>query len=201
MSKSRRSEPSGRIDRHIGARIRERRTMLGVSQQQFAKRIGLSHQQAHKYEHGTNRVSAGRLYEISRVLDTPITYFYEGLGDEEPPQFAPSQRVILEIARNFTASDNERHREALSEVVRILAGASRREAEINTRQQARDRGLGKYMTGKPCKHGHVAERRTDTGNCTECQRLAQQRYKAGSGTVALRTDTKGQAERCCNAQG
>jgi hypothetical protein len=52
--------------------------------------------------------------------------------------------------------------------------------EIITRPQARDRGLGKYMTGKPCKHGHVAERRTDTGNCIECQQLAQQMYKAGS---------------------
>jgi hypothetical protein len=46
--------------------------------------------------------------------------------------------------------------------------------EIITRQQARDRNQGKYMTGRPCKHGHIAERRTDTGNCVECQRLAGQ---------------------------
>jgi hypothetical protein len=44
-------------------------------------------------------------------------------------------------------------------------------SHIITRQQARDRDLGKYMTGRPCKRGHVAERRTDTGNCVECQRL------------------------------
>jgi hypothetical protein len=50
--------------------------------------------------------------------------------------------------------------------------------EIITRREARDRGLAKYMTGKPCKHGHVGERRTDTGNCVECQRLAEQRRKA-----------------------
>jgi hypothetical protein len=50
--------------------------------------------------------------------------------------------------------------------------------EIINRQQARDRDLGKYMTGKPYKHGHVSERRTDTGNCIECQQLAEQRRKA-----------------------
>jgi hypothetical protein len=49
--------------------------------------------------------------------------------------------------------------------------------EIITRQEARDRDLRKYMTGRPCKHGHVAERRTDTGNWVECQRLAGQTRK------------------------
>jgi transcriptional regulator with XRE-family HTH domain len=192
MPKSRRSETSGRIDKHIHARIRERRVMLGVTQEQFGTMIGVSYQQVTKYEHGINRISAGRLYEIAPVLETPITYFYEGLGDEAP-QFAPRQRPLLEIARNFAAIDNERHREALSELVRVLAGASRREAEMITRQQARDRGLGKYMTGKPCKHGHVSERRTDTGNCVECQRVAEQKRKERlRATAALRTDTEDQ---------
>ena len=96
--------------------------MLGLTQQHFAKRIGLTYQQSNKYELGINRVSAGRLYEIARALDTPITYFYEGVGDEKPPQLAPRQRMIFEIARNFTAIENEKHREALSQVARILAG-------------------------------------------------------------------------------
>jgi transcriptional regulator with XRE-family HTH domain len=110
MPKPRRNPTSGRIDDHIGALIRARRTMLGLSQQQFAKRIGLTYQQTHKYEHGINRVSAGRLYEIARALDVPITYFYEGIGDENSPQLAPHQRMILEIARNFAAIENEKHR-------------------------------------------------------------------------------------------
>jgi transcriptional regulator with XRE-family HTH domain len=122
MSKSRRSPTSGRIDDYIGARIRERRVMLGLSQQQFAKRIGLTYQQTHKYEHGTNRVSAGRLYMIASALDVPITYFYEGVSDEKPRQLAPHQRTILEIARNFAAIQNEKHQEALSEIARVLAG-------------------------------------------------------------------------------
>jgi len=69
------------IDRHVGARVRERRIMLGLTQQQLADLIGVTYQQAHKYERGINRVSAGRLYEIARVLNAPITYFYEGLGE------------------------------------------------------------------------------------------------------------------------
>jgi transcriptional regulator with XRE-family HTH domain len=121
-SRPRRSQPSGPIDQHIGARIRERRVMLGLSQQQFANRIGLTYQQSNKYELGINRVSAGRLYEIARVLDVPVDYFYEGVGDEKPAQLAPHQRMIFEITRNFVAIENEKHQEVLSQVARILAG-------------------------------------------------------------------------------
>jgi transcriptional regulator with XRE-family HTH domain len=96
--------------------------MLGLSQQHLAKTIGITYQQTHKYEHGTNRVSAGRLYEIACALDVPITYFYEGLGDEKPRQLAPHQRTLLEVARNFGAIQNVKHQVALSEVARILAG-------------------------------------------------------------------------------
>jgi transcriptional regulator with XRE-family HTH domain len=73
------------IDNHIAARIRERRIMLGLTQQQFAEKIGVTYQQAHKYEHGINRISAGRLYEVACALDAPITYFYEGVSDVKPP--------------------------------------------------------------------------------------------------------------------
>jgi transcriptional regulator with XRE-family HTH domain len=95
---------------------------LGVSQQQFAEMIGVTYQQAHKYEHGFNRVTAGRLYEIACALDAPITYFYEGLDDLKPPQLAPRYRMLLETARNFGAIQNVKHQVALSEVARILAG-------------------------------------------------------------------------------
>jgi transcriptional regulator with XRE-family HTH domain len=122
MSIPHRSRTGGRIDNHVGARIRERRIMLGLTQQQFAEKIGVAFQQAHKYEHGTNRISAGRLYEIACALDTPITYFYEGVGDVKPPHLAPHQRMILEIARNFAAIQNEKHREALNQIARVLAG-------------------------------------------------------------------------------
>ena len=87
MAKPKRGRSTGAIDDYVGARIRERRIMLGLTQQQFAEMIGVTYQQAHKYERGINRVSAGRLYEIARVLNAPITYFYEGVGDETPRPF------------------------------------------------------------------------------------------------------------------
>jgi DNA-binding XRE family transcriptional regulator len=75
MAKPNKDHSTGTIDDHIGGRIRERRIMLGISQQQLAEMIGVTYQQAHKYEHGINRVTAGRLYEIARALSAPITYF------------------------------------------------------------------------------------------------------------------------------
>lgn len=118
--------PSARAstaDRHVGARIRERRIMLGLSQQQLAQMIGVTYQQAHKYERGLNRISAGRLYEIAQVLNVPVSWFFEGLADETVKvEMSPRQRMCLELARNFAAIDNEKHQEALSQMARALAG-------------------------------------------------------------------------------
>jgi transcriptional regulator with XRE-family HTH domain len=83
--------------------------------------IGVTYQQAHKYEHGINRVSAGRLYEFACALDVPITYFYEGAGDE-PRRIVPHQRMMIEIARNFSEIRNKKYQEALSQIARVLAG-------------------------------------------------------------------------------
>jgi transcriptional regulator with XRE-family HTH domain len=122
MTKPRRGRSTAAIDDHVGSRTRERRIMLGLTQQQLAEMIGVTYQQAHKYERGINRVSAGRLYEIARVLNAPITYFYDGVGDEAPRRVPPHQRMLLEIARNFGEIRNERHQEAVSQLARALAG-------------------------------------------------------------------------------
>lgn len=109
-------------DRHVGSRIRERRVMLGLSQQQLAQMIGVTYQQAHKYERGLNRISAGRLYEISQVLNVPVSWFFEGLlAQGGSVEITPRQRMCLELARNFAAIDNEKHQEALSQMARALA--------------------------------------------------------------------------------
>ena len=108
-------------DRHVGVRIRERRVMLGLSQQQMADLIGVTYQQAHKYERGINRISAGRLYEIAQVLGVPIGYFFEGLETQRSPDLSARQRMCLELARNFTSIQNEKHQEALSQMARALA--------------------------------------------------------------------------------
>ena len=109
------------IDRHVGARVRERRIMLGFTQQQLADLIGVTYQQAHKYERGINRISAGRLFEIAHVLSVPVNYFFEGLSDEEGRQVSSRERMCLELARNFAQIPNERHQEALSQLARVLA--------------------------------------------------------------------------------
>ena len=66
------------IDRHVGARLRQRRIMNGLTQQQMADLIGVTYQQAHKYETGLNRIAAGRLYVIAHVLGVDIGYFFDG---------------------------------------------------------------------------------------------------------------------------
>src|SRR5689334_9329802 len=96
--------PAGRTqdnDQHVGARVRERRIMLGFTQQQLADLIGVTYQQAHKYERGINRISAGRLYEIARVLSVPVNYFFEGLDSQDTRTISPRERMCLELARNF----------------------------------------------------------------------------------------------------
>ena len=109
------------IDRHVGARVRERRIMLGFTQQQLADLIGVTYQQAHKYERGINRISAGRLFEIAHVLSVPVNHFFEGLAEEESRQVSSRERMCLELARNFAQIPNERHQEALSQLARVLA--------------------------------------------------------------------------------
>jgi transcriptional regulator with XRE-family HTH domain len=110
------------FDDHVGARIRERRIMLGLTQQQLAEFVGVTYQQAHKYERGINRVSAGRLFEIARVLSVPIGYFFEGIGEEGVRSVTQRERMRLEVARNFADITNERHQEALNALARALAG-------------------------------------------------------------------------------
>lgn len=115
---------AGDADRHVGARIRERRVMLGLSQQQLAQLIGVTYQQAHKYERGLNRISAGRLYEIAHVLGVPISWFFEGIQTEGGTGgMTNRQRMCLELARNFALIENEKHQEALSQLARALAQA------------------------------------------------------------------------------
>jgi transcriptional regulator with XRE-family HTH domain len=71
------------VDLHVGARIRMRRKLLGVSQERLAEQLGLTFQQVQKYERGANRVSASKLYEIARALQTSVAYFFEGLAETD----------------------------------------------------------------------------------------------------------------------
>jgi len=115
------------VDQHVSMRIRQRRIMLGLTQQQMAELIGVTYQQAHKYETGINRISAGRLYQIAKALGVDIGYFFEGLDGGGAParehELTPSQRMLLELARNFTNIHNRRHQEAICNLARSLVAA------------------------------------------------------------------------------
>ena len=108
------------VDRHVGARMRARRIMLGLTQQQLADLIGVTYQQAHKYEKGINRMAAGRLYKAAQVLGVEINYFFEGLQAAGPLPPTPQQRLLLELAKNFITSRPE-HQQAISLLVRALS--------------------------------------------------------------------------------
>ncbi len=77
------------VDVHVGARMRQRRVLLGMTQTKLGEGFGMSFQQVQKYERGTNRISASRLYDLSRVLDVSIEYFF----DEMPPEVAASSQA------------------------------------------------------------------------------------------------------------
>jgi transcriptional regulator with XRE-family HTH domain len=107
------------IDQHVGAMLRARRRLLGMTQQELAERVGITYQQAHKYETDTNRISVGWLYALAEALAVEPGYFFQGLGAGEP--LAPRQRQMLELTRSFAAL-SRRQQEALCN----LAGCSRR---------------------------------------------------------------------------
>ncbi|RMD87220.1 MAG: XRE family transcriptional regulator [Alphaproteobacteria bacterium] len=87
------------VDIHVGKRVRARRLLCGMSQEAFAQKLGVTFQQVQKYERGTNRISASRLYKISKILNTPINYFFEDLGKKTLP--GTMRREGLELIRAF----------------------------------------------------------------------------------------------------
>ncbi len=69
------------IDVHVGGRIRQRRMLLGMSQERLGELLGLTFQQVQKYERGANRVSASRLFDLARILDVPVSFFFDDMGE------------------------------------------------------------------------------------------------------------------------
>jgi DNA-binding XRE family transcriptional regulator len=136
---------AARIDQHVGERIRRRRTLLGFTQEQLAEALEISYQQIQKYETGSNRVSAGRLFQISQRLDVPMNYFFDGLeshavaassgGNGMMHSYvggsgnslsngngngAPA-RTTIELVRNFNQIDDNSVRAAVSALVKSLS--------------------------------------------------------------------------------
>jgi transcriptional regulator with XRE-family HTH domain len=95
--------------------------MLGLTQHQLADLIGVTYQQAHKYERGINRVAAGRLYSIAQALGVEVSYFFEGLQTRGGLMPSSEQRMFLDLARNYLNIPVREHREAIVALARALA--------------------------------------------------------------------------------
>jgi transcriptional regulator with XRE-family HTH domain len=122
-------DPDGRINTHVGGRIRQRRRALGVSQAALAEAIGVSFQQVQKYEIGVNRISAPTLWRISQALKAPADYWFEGLPTSEADmdRYDQTARVLLtddgqQLARAFSRITSRSARLALIAVARELMG-------------------------------------------------------------------------------
>ncbi|MDB5458069.1 MAG: transcriptional regulator, family [Caulobacter sp.] len=123
------------VDLHVGARVRMRRKLLGVSQEQLADSLGLTFQQVQKYERGANRVSASKLYEIARALQSSVSFFFEGLADpldgaDGDDAGQEAQRILqdflttpegLELAEAFPKISRGKVRRQILDLVRAMA--------------------------------------------------------------------------------
>ncbi len=129
------------VDVHVGRRVRLRRTLLGLSQEKLGQAIGLTFQQIQKYERGANRIGASRLFELSKVLDIPVSFFFDdmaddvkansgrpvgGFADQAQTSFEPdplTKRETLELVRAYYRITSPQIRKRLFELVKSIANA------------------------------------------------------------------------------
>jgi transcriptional regulator with XRE-family HTH domain len=116
------------VDAHVGKRIRHRRWMVGMTQQQLADKVGIKFQQIQKYETGMNRVSASRLWDVADALGVAISFFFEGLGDGQVATGygqgdMMSDKEALELVRSYYAIP-EAQRRRLFDLARVLSEAA-----------------------------------------------------------------------------
>ena len=114
------------IDLHLGRRLRRRRRLLGLTQQQLAVQVGIRFQHIQKYECGANRISAARLWQLAEALETPVAYFYDGLAeameaDAPTPKAGEvfSRKETLDLIQAYYQLD-ERPRRRLLDLAKSL---------------------------------------------------------------------------------
>ena len=132
------------VDVHVGWRVRQRRTLMGMSQEKLGEAVGLTFQQIQKYERGANRVGASRLYQLSRILDVPISFFFDDMPDDIQkagsrlaPGFAETpasafkgdrlaRRETLELVRAYYRIADPKVRKRIFELAKTLGDGSER---------------------------------------------------------------------------
>ncbi len=126
------------VDVHVGTRVRLRRTLLGMSQERLGDAIGLTFQQVQKYERGANRIGASRLFDLSRVLEVPISFFFDDFGNArelasfaglpagEDSRYDPDpmmKRETLELVRAYYRIGDPQIRRRLFDLTKAIAQA------------------------------------------------------------------------------
>lgn len=129
------------VDVHVGSRVRLRRTLLGLSQEKLGEAVGLTFQQIQKYERGANRIGASRLFEFSRILDVPVSFFFDDMADRvignngagatgfaDQPQASLdadplTRRETLELVRAYYRISDPQVRKRLFELAKSLGTA------------------------------------------------------------------------------
>lgn len=122
---ARKNEYIKEIDQLVGKKIYSLRLAKGLSRQQLAEVIEVTHQQLQKYEKGTNRISVGRLVMIAKALGKNVDYFYSDLESRNTePMLTQHQRMCIEVSRNFMKIRNAEHQNAVNSLVRSLVKES-----------------------------------------------------------------------------
>ncbi|MEE3626249.1 helix-turn-helix transcriptional regulator [Nitrospirillum sp. BR 11752] len=125
------------IDVHVGSRVRLRRTLLGMSQEKLGEAIGLTFQQVQKYERGANRIGASRLFDLSRVLDVPVSFFFDDMAGDTPNDVVDealspdmgfdadpmAKRETLELVRAYYRISDPAVRKRLFELTKAVANS------------------------------------------------------------------------------
>lgn len=129
-----------RVDEHVGSRLRQRRTLLGWSQEKLADAVDITFQQVQKYERGLNRVSASRLFQFSQVLDVPVSYFFDdyagkkdlqglpGLADTDQENFSGDsvfdRKETIDLIRTYYSIRDPKVRRDLHKLIKSMAASS-----------------------------------------------------------------------------
>jgi transcriptional regulator with XRE-family HTH domain len=121
------------VDVHVGRRLRSRRTMLGMSQENLGDAVGVTFQQIQKYERGLNRIGSSRLYEFSRILNVPVAYFFEEFDEGQTGQTPASEngsnyeyekmanKEVLSVVRAFSSIENPLIRKKMIALIKSLS--------------------------------------------------------------------------------
>ena len=127
------------IDEHVGLRLRQRRSLMGISQEKLAEAVGVTFQQIQKYENGANRISASRLFQFSQILDVPVNFFFDtfggiklasvaqGLADNDQDDFSGQpddlmqQKETIDLIRVYYSIKNPKVRKDLFKLVKSMA--------------------------------------------------------------------------------